>query len=304
MIELKSLSKPLDEISALESLEAAPRSQLLEGGPGTQSGERSRSLDLLVAKGKGPSLISPLESVIGADERQRILDTHLSPWNMICALRMRGPSGGGAIGTGWLIGPRTVLTAGHCVYSSTFFGGWAARVEVIPGMNGGGGGPLARPFGSVVSERLSSVDRWVEAEDADFDIGCIHLDEPIGDRLGWFSLGALAADELEGYLVNISGYPGDRGAGAEQYHSRNRILRVSERRIFYEVDTYGGQSGAPVWIHQSEDGPPIAVGIHAYGTGGTPGSWGITANSAPRIIPEVLAQLREWIDADGAGGKG
>ena len=305
MIELRSVTKPLDDSPAPGSLEAAaPGSQRLDGSAGTQDGGRSRAFDLLVAKGKGPSMLSPLETVIGADDRQRILDTHLSPWNMICALRMRGASGGGAIGTGWLIGPRTLLTAGHCVYSSTFFGGWASRVEVIPGMNGAGDGPEARPFGSLISESFSSVDRWTDGEDPDFDIGCIHLDEPIGDRLGWFSVAALAAEELEGYLVNVSGYPADRGKGAEQYHSANRILRVSDRRIFYEVDTFGGQSGAPVWIHQAEDGPPIAVAIHAYGTGGTPGSWDIKANSAPRIIPEVLGQLRAWIDADGAGSGG
>ena len=69
------------------------------------------------------------------------------------------------------------------------------------------------------------------------------------------------------------------------------IVRVSERRIFYETDTYGGQSGAPVWIHEMEQSPPLAVGVHAYGVGGTPADLGITANSAPRIIPEVLDRL-------------
>lgn len=293
MDPLRSVSKPRE--SPLASVEPAPsRAQILAGSAGTLAGERSRSLDLLVARGRGDSLLSPLETVIGADERQRILDTELSPWNMICALRLYGPDGGGAVGTGWLIGPRTILTAGHCVFSRAFFGGWANRIEIIPGMNG-----TERPFGSFVSDRLSSVDRWVQGEEEDFDFGCIHLDEPIGEKIGWFGLGVFAAEELENYLVNVSGYPSDRG-GSEQFHSRNRIVRVSERRIFYEVDTVGGQSGAPVWIHQSEDGPPIAVGIHAYGIGGTPGAWGIKANSAPRIIPEVLAQLREWAETDPA----
>ena len=92
----------------------------------------------LVVKGKSGPLLSPFETVIGRDERVRILDTELPPWRMICALRMRGPSGAGAIGTGWFIGPRTVLTPGHCVFSRMFFGGWASTIEVIPGLNGQG----------------------------------------------------------------------------------------------------------------------------------------------------------------------
>ena len=130
-------------------------------------------------------------------------------------------------------------------------------------------------------------------------MGCIHLSEPKGDEVGWFSLAALEPDELVGYLVNVSGYPGDRGAGQEQYHGSNRVLRATERRLFYEVDTSGGQSGAPVWIHKDDAAAPLAVGIHAYGVGGTPSDLGIVANSAPRIIREVLETLKGWVEQDG-----
>lgn len=296
MIELTSVSKP---VSPFETLAAAVPARLTAGHPGTASGEVSRSLRHLAVKGKSGPIRPPFETVLGQDERVRILDTDLAPWRMICALRMRGPNGAGAIGTGWFIGPRTVLTAGHCVFSNYFFDGWASEIEVIPGRNGPGSGPDAMPYGSVASERFSSLDRWVDGEDPDFDIGCIHLTEPLGDEVGWFAVGALPADRLESYLVNISGYPADRGAGAEQYHARNRIVRVSERRIFYEADTYGGQSGAPVWIHEAKQSPPLAVGVHAYGVGGTPAQLGITANSAPRIIPEVLDRLAGWVEQDG-----
>jgi V8-like Glu-specific endopeptidase len=295
MIELRSVNKPE---SAFEGLQAAPGVVATEGSSGSASSEYSRSLRDIAAVGKSPPIGSAFESLIGRDERVRILDTDLSPWRMICALRMQGPTGAGAIGTGWFIGPRTVLTAGHCVFSKEFFGGWAATIEVIPGLNGSGAGASARPFGSVVSTKFTTLNRWTEQEDPDYDFGCIHLDESKGDEVGWFSIAALPPADLQGYLVNVSGYPGDRGAGAEQYHSRNRVLSVSERRLFYEVDTFGGQSGAPVWIHEEEGGPPIAVGVHAYGIGSTPPDLGIVANSAPRFIPEVQAQLSSWIAQD------
>jgi glutamyl endopeptidase len=296
MIEIKSVSKPVSPFEAFEAIKVPLRSTT-GGAGGTATGETSRSLRHLVVKGKSGPIRPPFETVINRDERVRILDTDLAPWRMICALRMRGPSGAGAIGTGWLIGPKTVVTAGHCVFSNYFFGGWASEIEVIPGLNGVGGD--SKPYGSVISTRFSSIDRWTEKEDPDFDIGCIHLDQDKGTEVGWFAIGALPPEELESYLVNVSGYPADRGAGAEQYHNRNRVLGVSERRLFYEVDTFGGQSGAPVWIYEQEDAPPLAVGIHAYGIGGTPSSMGITANSAPRIIPEVLEQMKKWVNQDG-----
>ena len=300
MIKLTSVSKPIPPASALESMveqEALPATETTAGSEG-QPGEDSRSLRFLAVKGKGEPMPvtathGALESIIGpTDDRVRILDTDLFPWRMICALRMRGTSGAGAIGTGWLVGPKTVITAGHCVYSSHFFGGWASSIEVSAGRNGSD-----FPFGTVVSQEFSSVDRWVSSEDPDFDIGCIHLQDPIGERLGWFAVGAIVPDELEGYMVNVSGYPGDRGRGTEQYHHKNSVLRVSDRRLFYDVDTFGGQSGAPVWIHERDDAPPIVVGIHAYGVGGAPS--GLEANSAPRIIPEVLEQIRAWVEEDG-----
>jgi V8-like Glu-specific endopeptidase len=196
-----------------------------------------------------------------------------------------GPLGSSAIGTGWFVGPRTLITAGHCVYDQVFFGGWAARIEIMPGRNG-----TATPFGTVVSGRFSSLDRWINDRDPDFDIGCIHLDEPLGETVGWFAVGALPAHELQESLINISGYPGDRDFGRVQYFHKNRILRVTERRLFYDVNTFGGQSGAPVWIQPEGSNEPLAVGIHAYGVGGTPANLGITANSAPRSIPAA----RTW----------
>lgn len=298
MVALSSVAKPQPQRSPLEggAAEATSAKLMVSRGAVGVATETSRSLKFLAAKGKSPPLrrrAAPhgLESIIDSDDRVRILDTDLAPWRMICALRMRGATGAGAIGTGWLVGPRTIVTAGHCVYSNFFFGGWATSIEISPGRNGS-----ATPYSTVRSERFSSVDRWIEQEDPDFDIGCIHLDQPIAD-IGWFSFAALPADTLEGYLVNVSGYPGDRGGGTEQYHHVNRVLSVTDRRVFYDVDTYGGQSGAPVWIHENEGAPPIVIGIHAYGVPGSQPS--LRANSAPRIIPEVFDKISAWIDEDG-----
>lgn len=299
MHALRSVDKPAPDPTSESAPQPAPRI-VTRGQVGTATGEQSRSLRHLVVKGKGGRAATPaLETVIGSDDRVRVLDTDLAPWRMICALHMRGPDGAGAIGTGWFIGPKTLLTAGHCVFSGQFFGGWASSIEVVPGCNGAGADTASQPYGAVASARFSSLDQWVEREDPDFDIGCIHLDAAKGTEVGWFSLAALPPEELQGYLVNVAGYPADRGAGHELLHASGRVLRVSDRRVFYDTDTYGGQSGAAAWIHERDGAPPLAVGVHAYGAGGTPADLHLTANSAPRITQELLAVIQQWVAADG-----
>jgi glutamyl endopeptidase len=124
------------------------------------------------------------------------------------------------------------------------------------------------------------------------------LDRALGSELGWFGLKVAIDAELDNRLVNVSGYPGDRGAGAEQYHHRNRIVHSADRRVYYEVDTAAGQSGAPVWMYEDSDTErqyPLAIGIHAYGVSGP-----IPGNSAPRIVAEVFDQIQAWIEAGGS----
>ncbi len=93
----------------------------------------------------------------------------------------------------------------------------------------------------------------------------------MGETVGWFGVGALTDEQLLKRLVNVSGYPASPGGGVQQWWAKNRIRAVTPRRIFYDVNTSGGQSGGPVYIYESESAAdPIVVGIHAYRVGGTP----------------------------------
>lgn len=290
----------------LESVQPPRPNPKRLGNTGSETLEASRSARAYVVSQKRAdplprrgALVGALglETVIGADDRKRILDTDLLPWRMICAMEMYGADDSAMIGTGWLVGPCTIITAGHCVYLNEFGPQkWAKRIKIMPGRNGG-----EHPFAEQECESVMfSVDaRWADAVDKngngqDYDIGAIHLDKPIGNALGWFGIEVLTENELANFLVNISGYPGDRGAGAEQYFHANRIKNVTKRRVFYDIDTYGGQSGSPVWIHREPQAPPTVIGIHAYGVGGNT----LQLNSAPRIDAEVLSLIEYWVGED------
>jgi V8-like Glu-specific endopeptidase len=227
-----------------------------------------------------PEDTSILEVVIGADDRQEITITTQYPWRAICSLLMTAGDGSRWIGTGWLVGPRTLVTAGHCVYMHQH-GGWVSQIEVIPGRRG-----AERPFGSVMATAFRSVRGWTEKRDRAYDYGAILLPEGqrIGDDLGWFGFAVRGDEGLTAAWVNISGYPGDKPTGTQWFHAKE-IADIDERVLTYVIDTAGGQSGAPVWIKLS-DGSRYGVGIHTNGA--------VTGNSATRICQPVFDNIKAW----------
>lgn len=294
-MDLKSVDRPAPARTAspFESRSSQP-TVVRDGAPGAETGG-SRAAQFLVAGTRKEPLRAParnvFESILGdVDRRKQILETDLAPWRMICSLQIINNNNLEYVGTGWFAGPRTIITAGHCVFDPVELGGWAKRINVVPGRNGDA------TLGSVESTQYSTTDRWLEAQDADYDYAAIHLSDDVGSTAGSFGLAVMPDAELVGRMVNISGYPASPGEGRLQYFHANRVKAVTERRLFYDVDTMGGQSGSPVWAYLDDDvTKPFVVGIHAYGIGGTPSDLGVVANSGPRLLPEVLSVIEAWV---------
>jgi glutamyl endopeptidase len=158
---------------------------------------------LVVGKSDKPIVPSFVAHTIlsARDERTRIRETHESPWRMICALAIDSPQGG-FVGTGWLAGTRTIITAGHCVYDANQMGGWAKTIQITPGRDDDD-----QPYGTITSNNFSTVDLWQSKQDPDYDIAAIHLAEPVAGLSEWFVVKSMSDDQLQNYLVNISGYP-------------------------------------------------------------------------------------------------
>ncbi|HET8798646.1 MAG TPA: hypothetical protein VFO89_13220, partial [Thermoanaerobaculia bacterium] len=165
-----------------------------------------------------------LERVYGSDDRMRVPDASGVPWRLNCALRIRARDGQRFVGTGWLIGPRTVITAGHCVFMHDH-GGFAESIEVIPGLDGD-----RRPFGSVVAKNLKSITGWTAKKNPDFDYGAIVLDDDRYAHLGAFAFAAVPPSALRDAVVNVCGYPADRDGASRQYFHGRRVLHVEKRR--------------------------------------------------------------------------
>jgi glutamyl endopeptidase len=272
------------ETYARVSTEAAAEADTLED-PGVEAPITDQNLVLKEAFFASYPELEPsaakaiTEVIIGTDDRTRILNTTIYPWRAICALRITAQNNSQWIGTGWLVSPRTVITAGHCVYMHDQ-GGWAKRIEVIPGMN-----DASRPYGSGVTSVVRSVQGWTNSKNRDFDYGAIILPSNYkpGNVTGYFGYSVKDNGFLANATLNLSGYPGDKG-GAQQWFMARRAKSLSSRVITYEIDTMGGQSGAPVWVKIGDQ--RYCVGIHTNGHS--------SGNSATRIVQPVFDNIKAW----------
>jgi V8-like Glu-specific endopeptidase len=222
------------------------------------------------------------ETVHGPDDRVQITDTAAYPWRAHASLLITAQDGSRWIGTGWFIGPHTLITAGHVVYikNSGVPGrdGWVRSIEVMPGRNGN-----SLPYGTVRSSNFRSVTGWINDGDENFDYGAIIIPTDLGNTTGWFGFAVYSDDDLLSAVGNISGYPGDKPTGTQWYDAR-RIASVNNRKVYYDIDTAGGQSGSAVF--RAINGDRYSIAIHAYG--------GATTNSGTRIIRPVFDNMMTW----------
>ena len=132
---------------------------------------------------------------------------------------------------------------------------------------------------------------WVANGRDDYDYGAIKLNCSIGNTTGWYGY-FYTSGSLTGLPTIINGYPGDKPL--TQWRA-NDLVRVTQvRRVFYQNDTVGGVSGAPVYYNRAGCGY-CSLGVHAYGTAiGPPFS---TNNHGTRITQGVFNNLNAWKNA-------
>ncbi len=196
----------------------------------------------------------------GDDSRGPVMDTAPIPYRFVCWLDLDfGVINGNQVtvrGSGTLISPRHVLTAGHNLFN--VFGGVArtvVRVRVGPGFN-----CLAKRgdiFGLATSLRTRVSDEWQNTRNRQFDYGVITLRSPIGSStpaalggktLGWWGnkddggdtrINPTPVARLAGLHVNTSGYPRDkccvRGISLTQQCHSNSALAPCQPHLWATV---------------------------------------------------------------------
>lgn len=187
-------------------------------------------------------------SVIGTDERTKVTNTTTSPYYAIAYLSITMEDGGTFRGTGFMISPNTMLTAGHCLKSST---SKAKSVTVYPGRNG-----TSKPITANMTKYY--VDTKYTGSEADWDYGIIVLDSNIGNTTGWFGLHGTNGSSIGTTNITVTGYPGDL-TGYYMWTCGGTVSNITTNRFKHTADTAGGESGSPTYFYNSTYGNQVVV---------------------------------------------
>lgn len=215
------------------------------------------------------------ESVCDIDNREKIPNTTIAPWKFICRLYITTKDNAKYVASGFFIGRRCIITNGHVVYIHNR-GGWVKEITVVPGQNADNA-----PYGGQKTTNFVTVKGWTSQQNADYDYGAVFLsDDTLFNRVrGYMGFQILNSS----MLINNSGYPADKEPKGTQWFNAGPVTRLSDRRFFYLIDTFGGQSGSPVWVQNGAN--RYTVGVHAHG--GCP-------NKAVRTIRDVANNWNTW----------
>lgn len=235
-------------------------------------------------------------TLVGQDTRVRIGNPLAYPYSTIAALWIDIGSGNPYLhGTGVLVSPNLVLTAGHNLYNYLGRSGVRANMaHVYFGLNANS--PNATRI-SVSSRNFITIREWGERRNPAFDYAGIILPTTAGNRFGFMSLQARGIGDYRLGINNL-GYPIDcpRAAsgrcpplGTTQWFDQGRVVDVGAHTLSHTIDTAGGVSGGPIFsVHRNSQAPYRVVGLH---TRGLPDP---TRNLAVRVTSSFVDDVSYW----------
>ncbi|MDO8359216.1 MAG: serine protease [Devosia sp.] len=212
----------------------------------TPASEGMRAILEQEMQGSNPSMTT--DRVVDAtDDRVQITDSSGYPSAVIGWLWAQDQKGNWSTCTATLIGPKTVITAAHCVYDHDT-GGWVQAMSFLPGMTDA----ESAPFGQFDWANINILKGFIDNYDGTnygsvmpWDLAEIELAEPAGDQLGWLGF---RVDDASDFKAEIIGYPGDKPDGT-MWDVKCDIpaANFGDQIYWHNCDTYAGSSGSSMF---------------------------------------------------------
>ncbi len=236
--------------------------------------------------------------VFGSDDRVHLGPANMSnlPYSSIGRVSTLWPDGSKTSGSGAMLGPRTMLTAGDMIYDSTR-GGFAQQIYFFPGQSGTA---LVDPntnirtsnyqlYGAAIGTSFTTYNGWKDNHDLNFDIGYVTLDRDIGNFTGWMGWGTNSDSFFSGKTLSTAGYP--TGASTyDMYSSSGTIQTVNPNNFQSQIDTVAGQIGGPLWFLNSSNSTRTMYGVDALSSA--------SFNQFTRITSSVFNDLQARVQTD------
>lgn len=209
-----------------------------------------------------------------------ILNMSILPYRAICRIKA-DVYGKELFASGYLAGPRILLTAAHCVMNTddgdATFANWIA----YPGYYNG------RSYNGLSSgwSKIYYSSNWTSTHSAAYDWCICILNSDIGNSVGWNGTQSYGVNsEMNNLSVRLFGYPYKIGYGERQYCTNGKILNTYDYYFKSSAEPMGGFSGGP-FIRTSDN----------YVVGLCSGHWNSTpiTSAGVRITQNMINIIKE-----------
>lgn len=190
--------------------------------------------------------------IIGEDDRTRVpteISSSMLPFSGVGLVVATFGEKDVQKGTGWLFGPNDVATSAHITYSKEY--GFPTEVRFYPAQNGALG-----PKMGYIATNLFVPSKYING-DGSYDYSVFELNSNLGNTYGYFGWDSAIS---EGEVLHTVGYPGDKPK-YEMWFTFGSVSLVYPRHFRHLLDTYGGQSGSPLYTPSDKR----VRGIHRKG---------------------------------------